>query len=111
MYVSLVKNKSNLFKNLLRKTVENFCVKPTFHCDYSYNIYVGENFFTKYDCIILDVCKVTVRDNCRIGPRVSIYIATHPLDAETGITDLEYDKPVIIGNNVWIGGSAVIMNF
>lgn len=43
-----------------------------------------------------------------IGPRVSIYTATHPLDAETRITGLEYGKPVTIGNNVWIGGSAVI---
>lgn len=106
--VSLVENKSDLLKNSFGKTGENFCVKPTFRCDYGYNIYVGENFFANYDCIILDVCKVTIGENCMIGPRVSIYTATHPLDAETRITGLEYGKPVTIGNNVWIGGSAVI---
>lgn len=76
--------------------------------DHCCHIYVGENFFANYDCTILDVCKVTIGDNCMIGPRVSIYTATHHLDAETRITGLEYGKPVTIGNNVWIGGNAVI---
>ena len=69
----------------------------------------GENFFANYDCIILDVCKVTIGDNCMLAPRVCIYTATHPLDAETRISGLEYGKPVTIGNNVWLGGSSVIL--
>ena len=39
----------------------------------------GENFFANYDCVILDVCKVTIGDNCMLAPRVCIYTATHPL--------------------------------
>lgn len=105
---SFVENKSHLLKKLFGKTGEGFCVKPTFRCDYGCHIYVGENFFANYDCTILDVCKVTIGDNCMFGPRVSIYTATHPLDAKTRITGVEYGKPVTIGNNVWIGGSAVI---
>lgn len=105
---SPVENKSYLLKDLFGKTGENFCVKPNFRCDYGCHIYVGENFFANYDCIILDVCKVTIGDNCMFGPRVSIYTASHPLDSATRITGLEYGKPVTIGNNVWIGGDAVI---
>ena len=71
-------NRSEILKNLFGKTGENFCVKPTFHCDYGYNIYVGENFFANYDCVILDVCKVTIGDNCMMAPKVCIYTATHP---------------------------------
>lgn len=44
-----------------------------------------------------------------LAPRVCIYTATHPLDAEIRISGLEYGKPVTIGNNVWIGGNAVIV--
>lgn len=101
-------NRSEILKNLFGKTGENFCVKPTFHCDYGYNIYVGENFFANYDCVILDVCKVTIGDNCMIAPKVCIYTATHPLDPELRISGLEFGKPVTIGNNVWLGGSSVI---
>lgn len=102
-------NRSEILKPLFGKTGENFYVKPNFRCDYGYNIHVGENFFANYDCIILDVCKVTIGDNCMLAPRVCIYTATHPLDAETRISGLEYGKPVTIGNNVWLGGSSVIL--
>ena len=84
-------------------------IEQTFRCDYGYNIHVGENFFANYDCVILDVCKVTIGDNCMLAPRVCIYTATHPLDATTRISGLEYGKEVKIGDNVWIGGSAVIV--
>ena len=104
----LVDDKSFLLKGLFAKTGENFVVKPTFNCDYGSNIEVGENFFANYDCIILDVCKVTIGDHCMMGPRVCIYTATHPLDAKTRIFGLEYGKPVTIGNNVWLGGNCVI---
>ncbi|ABS32922.1 sugar O-acetyltransferase [Clostridium botulinum] len=106
---SLGEDKSELLKPLFGKVGDNFSIKPTFHCDYGSNIYVGENFFANYDCIILDVCKVTIGDNCMLAPRVCIYTATHPLDAETRISGLEYGKPVVIGDNVWIGGNSVIV--
>lgn len=99
---------SEVLRKLFGRTGENFCVKPSFRCDYGYNIYVGENFFANYDCIILDVCKVVIGDNCMMAPRVCIYTATHPLDAETRILGLEYGKEVIIGDNVWLGGNSVI---
>jgi maltose O-acetyltransferase len=43
-----------------------------------------------------------------VGPDVQIYTATHPLDAKTRKSWLEYAKPVTIGNDVWIGGGAII---
>lgn len=101
-------NRSEILKSIFGKTGKSFCVKPNFRCDYGYNIYVGENFFANYDCIILDVCKVTIGDNCMMAPRVCIYTATHPLEAELRISGLEYGKPVTIGNNVWLGGNSVI---
>lgn len=105
---SLGENRSDLLKPLFGKSGENLCIKPSFNCDYGSNIHVGDNFFANYDCIILDVCKVTIGDNCMLAPRVCIYTATHPLDAETRNSGLEYGKPVTIGDNVWLGGNAVI---
>ncbi len=83
-------------------------IESSFKCDYGYNIHLGENFYANFDLIILDVCRVTIGKNCMMGPRVSIYTAGHPLDAETRISGLEFGKPVTIGDNVWIGGNAVI---
>lgn len=83
-------------------------VEPPFRCDYGYNIHVGENFYANFDCVILDECCVIIGKNCSLGPGVHIYTATHPLDAQERIQGLEYGKPVTIGDNVWIGGKAVI---
>jgi maltose O-acetyltransferase len=83
-------------------------IEPSFRCDYGYNIHVGENFTANFDLIILDVCEVRIGRGCLIGPRVGIYTATHPLDRETRASGAELGKPVTIGNDVWIGGNAVI---
>lgn len=104
----LVEDKSSLLKELFGKTGENFTIKPTFNCDYGGNIFIGENFFANYDCIILDVCKVEIGDNCLMGPRVCIYTATHPLEPDIRMSGLEYGKPVTVGNNVWLGGNSII---
>ena len=87
---------------------ENFTIEPTFRCDYGYNIHFGENFYVNFDCVFLDVCAIRIGDNCMIAPGVHIYTATHPIQAEERKAGVEYGKPVTIGNNVWIGGRAVI---
>lgn len=83
-------------------------VEPPFHCDYGYNVHVGENFYANVDCVVLDVCRVDVRRNCLFGPGVHVYAATHPLDCVERTQGLEYGEPVSIGDDVWIGGRAVI---
>lgn len=97
-----------LFRELFGKTGENFWIEPPFRCDYGCNTIIGENFFANYDCIILDVCRVSIGDNVFFGPRVSIYTASHPIDAAVRSTQLEFGKEVNIGNDVWVGGNTVI---
>lgn len=95
-------------RQLLGSTDQNIYIEPPFRCDYGYNIHVGDNFYANFDCVILDVCEVSIGDNVLLGPGVHIYTATHPLDRETRISGLEAGKPVSIGNNVWIGGGSII---
>ena len=98
-----------LLKNLFGKTGESVFIEPPFHCDYGYNIEVGENFFANYNCTILDVAKVKIGKNTLLGPNVSIYTAGHPLHPESRNTGYEYGISITIGDNVWIGGSVVIV--
>lgn len=57
---------------------------------------------------MLDVCPIRIGDNCMLAPGVHIYTATHPIDPVARNSGAELGKPVTIGNNVWIGGRAVI---
>lgn len=97
-----------LLKELFKKTGERLWIEPPFHCDYGCHISIGENFYANYDCIIIDVCDVEIGDNVFFAPRVGVYTAGHPIDAEIRNTGLEYGKKIKIGNSVWIGGNTVI---
>ncbi|WP_370224221.1 sugar O-acetyltransferase [Cytobacillus sp.] len=100
--------RTKLLKEMLGSTGKNVYMEPNIRFDYGYNTHVGENFFANFDCTILDVCEVRFGDNCMLAPGVQIYTATHPLHAAERNSGREYAKPILFGNNVWIGGSAVI---
>ena len=100
-------------KGFLGACGQSVHIEPMFRCDYGYNIFVGENFYANYNLIILDICPVRIGDNCMIAPNVQIYTATHPapyaLRNERADGKVwEYGAPITIGNNVWIGGGAII---
>lgn len=99
----------SMLKNLFGKTGENLWVEAPFHCDYGYNIEVGENFFANYNLTILDVGKVKIGKNAQIAPNVSIYTAGHPIHPDSRNTGYEYGIAITIGDNVWIGGNTVIL--
>ncbi|WAH53833.1 maltose O-acetyltransferase [Pseudescherichia vulneris] len=86
----------------------NAYIEPSFRCDYGYNIFLGNDFYANFDCVMLDVCPIHIGDNCMFAPGVHIYTATHPVDATERNSGLEFGAPVTIGNNVWVGGRAVI---
>lgn len=103
-----MKKRRSILSQLLGSVKDNFYIEPIFHCDYGFNIYVGENFYANYNCVFLDVAEIILGDNCFIGPQVGIYTATHPVNPAERNSGLEYAKTIKIGDNCWIGGHATI---
>ncbi len=103
-----LEKRNAIIRKLFGKTGDKFFIEPPFRCDYGYNIEAGENFYANYNCTILDCARVRIGDNVLIAPNVSIYTAGHPIHHELRNQEYEYAFPVSIGNNVWIGGNAVI---
>ena len=103
------KEQDELIRKILGKTGENVHIEAPFHCDYGYNIEVGENFFANYNLTVLDVGKVRIGKNAQIAPNVSIYTAGHPIHPVSRNSGYEYGIEVTIGDNVWIGGNVCIM--
>jgi maltose O-acetyltransferase len=99
--------KKEILKELFN-TEKNCYIEPNFRCDYGYNISFGKNFYMNFDCVILDVNKVTFGDNVMIAPKVQIYTATHPLNPDRRNSGRELGYPIDIGDNVWIGGNSII---
>ena len=100
--------KKKLLLQELFKTDKKPYIEPNFYCDYGYNITVGEKFYANHNCVFLDVNTITFGNNVMVGPAVQIYTATHPLAEKDRNSGRELGYPIEIGDNVWIGGGAVI---
>jgi maltose O-acetyltransferase len=88
---------------------QSCAIRAPFYVDYGYNIFVGDNVFMNYGCVLLDVCKISIGSHTQIGPFVQIYTADHPRDAASRKAGLEFGKPISVDANVWIGGHAIIL--
>jgi maltose O-acetyltransferase len=84
-------------------------VEPPFFCDYGTNTSVGDRFYANTGCIFLDSAPVTIGDRVLFGPAVQLLAATHPLEAELRAQGLEYAEPISIGDDVWLGGGAIVL--
>ncbi len=104
-----MQERETLLRGLLGKTGNTFLIEQPFYCDYGYNIEIGENFYSNFNCVILDGAKVSFGDNVFIAPNCGFYTAGHPLDAERRNKGLEYAKPITVGNNVWIGAGVHVL--
>lgn len=99
-----------LLKSLLGHIADDeIIINQPFYCDYGKQISVGRRFFANFHFTVLDEAKVTIGDDCFIGPNVSIYTACHSTDPVERNTRREWAEPVTIGDNVWIGGSVTIL--
>lgn len=83
-------------------------IEPNFYCDYGYNINIGINFYANHNCVFLDVNTITIGDNVMLGPAVQLYTAAHPLEEKARNSGRELGYSIEIGDNVWIGGGAVV---
>jgi maltose O-acetyltransferase len=103
-----VQDRARILKELIPNAGAGLWLQPPFYCDYGSYMKLGEKVFFNFNCVVLDVTYVTIGSRTLFGPNVQIYTATHPLDHRERASGLEYAKPIVIGADVWVGGSAVI---
>jgi len=111
--------KNNILDNLLGSKGKNLWITTPFFVDYGNNIYFGNNCEVNMNCTFLDDNKIIIGDNALIAPNVQIYTSFHPINPRERFGEPKEDgtfqfcktqtAPVTIGNNVWIGGGAIIM--
>lgn len=101
-------DRRKILSELIGKIGTDTMIQPPFYCDYGYNITLGDGVFFNFNCVVLDVHTVSIGHRTLIGPGVHIYTATHPMDYRQRAKGLELGKPVVIGEDVWIGGGAIV---
>lgn len=98
-----------LLRRLFGAVGEGADVQPRFHCDYGYNIRLGQRCFINYNCVFLDCAAIEIGDDLQMGPAVQLYTANHPLDRAQRLAGWEAAKPIRIGSGVWFGGGAIVL--
>jgi maltose O-acetyltransferase len=101
--------RQNILQRLLGQIGQNSIIEPPFYCVYGQNIYIGDHVFLNVLCTILDCNEVHIGHHVMIGPSVQIYTAAHEIQAEARIQGWEVAKPIMIEDNVWIGGGAILL--
>ena len=100
---------NSLFKAFLGSFGDGSMIVPPFYCDYGINIKIGKNSYFNMNCTFLDVCEIRIGDNVFVGPNTAFYTPCHPVHKDFRYKGLEYGKPIVIKDNVWIGGNVVIL--
>lgn len=107
---SQITERDRILRLIIGHIADDCCtINQPFRCDYGKQISLGKRFFANFNFTVLDEARITIGDDCFIGPNVSIYTACHSTDPTERNTRQEWAKPVTIGNNVWIGGSVTIL--
>lgn len=96
-------------KKMLGAVGERVWIAKTFGCDCGKNIYIGNDFTGNFNLTILDIHEVHIGDHVMIGPNTLITTVSHPLSAAKRRGYTAWAKPVVIGNDVWIGGNVTIL--
>ncbi|GGV90519.1 sugar O-acetyltransferase [Streptomyces massasporeus] len=97
-----------MLHELLGAVGEGVDLRPPVYVDYGSNISIGARTFVNYNLTALDVARITIGEDCQIGPNVQLLTPTHPVEPEPRRDKLEAARPIVVGDNVWLGGGVIV---
>jgi len=100
--------RDEILRELLGHVGEGVHIRAPFRCEYGTRVSIGDRTFLNYDCLMLDVAPVTIGAACQIATRVQFLTATHPVDPEPRRIGWESGEPIVLGDNVWLGGGVTV---
>lgn len=102
--------RASLLRGLLGTYGEGLCLTPPVHANWGLrHVHVGRNVYFNFGASFVDDADVFIGDHCQFGPNVTICTAEHPLSPDLRRRGLQYNRPVRIGSDVWVGAGAIIL--
>jgi maltose O-acetyltransferase len=95
--------------DLLGSIGEATDVRPPLRCDYGWNTHIGARSFVNVGAVFLDVARIDLGEDVQVGPNVQFLTPTHPIDPALRLTKWEAAEPIVVGDNVWLGGGVIIL--
>jgi maltose O-acetyltransferase len=98
-----------LLEHLLGAIGEGTVLRPPLYVDYGSNLRIGARCFANFGFVALDVAAITIGDDVQVGPNVQLLTPTHPVEPGPRRDKWEAAEPITIGDNVWLGGGAIVL--
>lgn len=98
-----------ILRDLLGAVGDGVEIRPPFYVDYGVHLTVGARTFANFGLTALDVATITIGEDVQIGPHVQLLTPTHPIEPERRRAKWEAGRPIVIGDNVWLGGGVVVL--
>jgi maltose O-acetyltransferase len=98
-----------LLRELLGSVGDRVSIRSPFACDYGTNITIGAGSFMNVGGMILDCAPVTIGADVQMGTSVQLLTPDHPSDPARRRSGVESAHPITIGDNVWLGGGAIVL--
>ena len=102
--------RTNLLKEMFAEIGENCYIEPPFRANFGgHHCHFGKNVYANYNLTAVDDTHIYVGDNTMIAPNVILASAAHPLDPEERRKGYQYNQPVHIGKNCWLGAGVIVV--
>ncbi|MBQ7580593.1 MAG: sugar O-acetyltransferase [Clostridia bacterium] len=102
--------RENMLKEMFAEIGEGCYIEPPFHANFGgAHCHFGKNIYANFNLTLVDDTHIFVGDCTMFGPNVVVATAGHPLAPEIRADAMQYNFPVIIGKNCWIGAGVVIV--
>lgn len=106
---SQTEQQSEILRQLLADAPDSSVVTAPFWCDYGFHIHLGEQFYCNHNCVMLDAAEIRFGKYVFVGPNCGFYTSGHPMNITQRNAGQEYAKPIVVGDNVWIGGGVSVL--
>ncbi|ELC8457594.1 sugar O-acetyltransferase [Clostridium perfringens] len=102
--------REKMLKKMFAEIGDDCYIEPPFHANWGgKNVHFGNGVYANFNLTIVDDCDIFVGNNVMFGPNVTVSAGTHPIHPELRSKQAQYNIPIHIGNNVWIGANSVIL--
>lgn len=102
--------RARLLKEMFAEIGEDCYIEPPLHANWGgKHVHFGKGVYANFNLTLVDDCDIIVGDHVMFGPNVTVSAGTHPIHPELRSKQAQYNVPVHIGNNVWIGAHAVLL--
>ncbi|MCI8757531.1 MAG: sugar O-acetyltransferase [Oscillospiraceae bacterium] len=107
---SQLAERETLLRELFAEIGEECYIEPPLHANWGgRHVHFGRNIYANFNLTLVDDTHIYVGDNTMFGPNVVVATAGHPLLPELREQGYQYNAPVHIGRNCWIGAGAILL--